>query len=75
MNHNNVLGIVKARDTLPEDGIQSAMVGAFGFYYLKMRKPAPKTKGDTNLDEYDYGMDEDEEYAEFDSYDETEDTV
>lgn len=52
-----------------------AMVGAFGFYYLKMRKPAPKTKGDTNLDEYDYGMDEDEEYAEFDSYDETEDTV
>lgn len=52
-----------------------AMVGAFGFYYLKMRKPAPKTKGDTDLDEYDYGMDEDEEYAEFDSYDETEDTV
>ena len=52
-----------------------AMVGAFAFYYLKMRKPAPKTKGDTDLDEYDYGMDEDDEYAEFDPYDETEDTV
>ena len=52
-----------------------AMVGAFAFYYLKMRKPAPKTKGDTDLNEYDYGMDEDDEYAEFDPYDETEDTV
>ena len=51
------------------------MVGAFAFYYLKMRKPAPKTKGDTDLDEYDYGMDEDDEYAEFDPYDETEDTI
>ena len=52
-----------------------AMVGAFAFYYLKMRNPAPKTKGDTDLDEYDYGMDEDDEYAEFDPYDETEDTI
>lgn len=49
------------------------MIGVFGFYYLKMRKPTPKTKGDTDLNEYDYGMDDEDEYAEFDSYDEAED--
>lgn len=45
------------------------------YYYLKLRKPDQKTKGDTDLDEYDYGMDEDDEYADFEKYDETEDNI
>ena len=35
--------------------------------------PNPKTKGDTDLDDYDYGMDEDDEdYADFEPYEEKE---
>ncbi len=45
------------------------MVGVIGWYFLKNKMPNPKTKGDTDLDDYDYGMDEDDEdYAEFESY-------
>ena len=34
---------------------------------------SPKTKGNTDLNDYDYGMDDDEEYADFESYEEEED--
>ena len=50
-----------------------AVAGGAAFFFLKNKKPDPKTKGKTNLDDYDYGMDEDEEYAEFESYEEGED--
>lgn len=51
------------------------MVGVMGWYFLKKKMPNPKTKGDTDLDDYDYGMDEDDEdYAEFESYNEQEET-
>ena len=51
------------------------MVGVMGWYFLKNKMPNPKTKGDTDLDDYDYGMDEDDEdYAEFESYNEQEET-
>ena len=51
------------------------MVGVMGWYFLKNKIPNPKTKGDTDLDDYDYGMDEDDEdYAEFESYNEQEET-
>lgn len=50
-----------------------ALIGAFAYYYFKLRKPDQKTKGDTDLSEYDYGMEDDEdEYADFEKYDETE---
>ena len=52
-----------------------ALFGVMGWYFLKNKMPDPKTKGDTDLDEYDYGMDEDDEdYAEFESYNEQEET-
>lgn len=49
--------------------------GGGAYYYLKLRKPDQKTKGDTDLDEYDYGMDDDEEYADFEESDEMEDNI
>ena len=49
--------------------------GGFAYYWFKLRKPDQNTKGDTDLDEYDYGMEEDEEYAEFEEYEETEDSI
>lgn len=52
-----------------------ALIGVMGWYFLKNKMPNPKTKGDTDLDDYDYGMDEDDEdYAEFESYNEQEET-
>ena len=49
------------------------MVGVMGWYFLKNKMPNPKTKGDTDLDDYDYGMDEDDEdYADFEPYEEKE---
>lgn len=55
--------------------LMTVMVGVMGWYFLKKKMPNPKTKGDTDLDDYDYGMDEDDEdYAEFESYNEQEET-
>lgn len=51
-----------------------AIAGVLGWYFLKNKLPNPKTKGNTDLDDYDYGMDEDdEEYADFEPYEEKED--
>ncbi len=35
-----------------------ALIGGVGWYFLKNRLPLPKTKGDTDLDDYDYGEDD-----------------
>ena len=44
---------------------------AMGYFFIKERFPNTKPSGNTDLDDYDYGMEDDEdEYAEFDSYDE-----
>ena len=44
---------------------------AMGYFFIKERFPHTKPSGNTDLDDYDYGMEDDEdEYAEFDSYDE-----
>lgn len=44
---------------------------AMGYFFIKEKFPSTKPNGNTNLDDYDYGMeDDDDEYAEFDSYDE-----
>lgn len=52
-----------------------ALLGGAGWYFLKNKLPNPKTKGNTDLDDYDYGVDEDdEEYADFEPYDEKEET-
>lgn len=50
------------------------LIGAFAYYYFKIRKPDQKTTGDTDLSEYDYGMDDEDEYAEFEESDEMEDS-
>ena len=49
-----------------------ALIGVMGWYFLKNKMPNPKTKGDTDLDDYDYGIDEDDEYADFEPYEEKE---
>lgn len=46
----------------------AALAGGGAFYYIKFIKNKPKTKGDTDLDDYDYG--EDEEPAEEEELDE-----
>ena len=47
------------------------LLAAMGYFFIKERFPNTKPNGNTNLDDYDYGMEDDEdEYAEFDSYDE-----
>ena len=50
-----------------------AIGGGAVFFFVKNKKPDPKTKGSTDLNDYDYGMDDDEEYAEFEAYEEEED--
>lgn len=45
------------------------LFGVLGWYFLKDKFQIPNTKGDTDLDEYDYGMD-DEEEAKFEPYEE-----
>lgn len=47
------------------------ILGGALFFYLKINKPNSKTKGNTDLNDYDYGVD-DEEYAEFEPYEEGE---
>lgn len=47
-----------------------AVAGGAAFFFLKNKKPDPKTKGKTNLDDYDYGVDDDDEYADFEAYEE-----
>ena len=44
--------------------------GGAAYYFLKVKgKAKPKTKGSTDLNDYDYGSEDDEEY-EFEQYDE-----
>ena len=50
-----------------------AVAGGAVFFFLKNKKPASKTKGKTDLNDYDYGMDDDDEYADFETYEEEED--
>ena len=38
------------------------MGGAAAWYFLKNKLPDPQTKGNTDLDDYDYGMDDDLDY-------------
>ena len=47
-----------------------AVAGGAAFFFLKNKKPDSKTKGKTDLDDYDYGVDEDDEYADFEPYEE-----
>ena len=49
-----------------------AIGGGAVFFFVKNKKPDPKTKGNTDLNDYDYGMDDDE-YAEFEADEEEED--
>lgn len=48
------------------------LLGALAYFFLKGKIPNTQTKGSTNLDDYDYGIDEEDEYAEFDEYEEAE---
>ena len=48
------------------------LLGAMAFFFLKGKIPNTQTKGDTNLDDYDYGIEDDEEYADFEEYEEEE---
>lgn len=36
----------------------AALAGGLGWYFLKNKLPLPKTRGDTDLDDYDYGEDD-----------------
>ena len=47
-----------------------AVAGGAAFFFLKNKKPDSKNKGKTNLDDYDYGVDDDDEYADFETYQE-----
>ena len=47
-----------------------AVAGGGVFFFLKNKKPDAKTKGKTNLDDYDYGVDDEDEYADFETYQE-----
>lgn len=49
------------------------MAGGGALYWFKLRKKKPDTKGPVDLDDYDYG-DEDEEYENADDADEPEET-
>ena len=49
------------------------VVGAGIFFFIKNKKSASKTKGKTDLDNYDYGVDDEDDYAEFESYDDEDD--
>lgn len=46
-----------------------AALVALVFFYLRSKIAKPATKGSTDLDEYDFGDDDDEQYAEFEEYD------
>lgn len=48
------------------------VVGAGIFFFIKNKKSGSKTKGKTDLDSYDYGVDDEDDYAEFESYDDEE---
>ena len=37
-------------------------IGVMPVYFLKFRKNKPKTSGTTDLDDYDYGEDDETEY-------------
>ena len=44
-----------------------AVAGGAAFFFLKNKKPEAKAKGKTNLDDYDYGVDVEDEYADFET--------
>ena len=48
------------------------LLGAMAFFFLKGKIPNTQAKGSTNLDDYDYGIEDDEEYAEFEEYEDEE---
>ena len=48
------------------------LAGGGALYWFKLRKPKPQTKGPADLDDYDYG--EDDEYEEYENEDEPEET-
>lgn len=48
------------------------LLGAVAVFYLKGKKPNTQAKGSTNLDDYDYGIDDDDEYVEFEECEEEE---
>ena len=50
------------------------MAGGGALYWFKLRKKKPDTKGPVDLDDYDYGDDEDEEYENEDGADKPEET-
>lgn len=50
--------------------LMAALAGTMGWYFLKNKLPDSQTKGHTDLDDYDYGMDD--EYEEFDICDDKE---
>lgn len=45
--------------------------GGGALYWFKLRKPKADTRGADDLDDYDYGEDEEDEYYEFEAEDET----
>ena len=48
----------------------AALIGSGIFFVVKSRKnPKGKTRGNSNLDDYDFGDDDEGEYAEFEQYD------
>ena len=48
------------------------LAGGGALYWFKLRKPKAQTKGPADLDDYDYG--EDDEYEEYENEDEPEET-
>lgn len=46
--------------------------GGAGWYFFRDKLTDRKTDGDTDLDEYDYGMEDDDDYADFEEYKEDE---
>ena len=51
----------KSTNLLPVLVLVVALAGGGAFYFLKVRKKSPKTKGATDLDEYDFGEDDGED--------------
>lgn len=51
------------------------ILGGGAFYYFKVLKNKPKTKGNSQLDEYEFDDDEDDDTEEeYETEDDTEDT-
>ena len=46
-----------------------AGAGGFGVYWFKFKKNKPNTKGNSDLDDYDFGEEDDEEETEYDDAD------